>query len=768
MADDQAGTTDKQSAPRHIVLLRDGTGNSRGKLAQTNVWRTYEALDLKDPADLNTPRQFAIYDDGVGSSSFKPLALLGGALGFGLARNVRDLYAYLCRMYRPGDRIYAFGFSRGAFTIRVLVGLIAAEGIVNYPGSEAELRRLVAAAYRRYRSTYRLWFLNWIAVPRWLRDRLVDGWALLRRKPTYGHSRKTNQRVARIAFLGLWDTVDAYGVPVDELGSFIQHFIWPFRMPNARLSPIVDRAVHALSLDDERYTFHPKLWHADSERPDRISQVWFAGVHSDVGGGYADKGLAHVSLRWVLEHADAAGLRFVASKLKDHQALSDENGPMNDSRRGLAGYYRYNPRRIEPLLAHYGIRRPVVHESVLRRIAAGQDAYAPIVLPPEFDVLPMTQDSQPVSADKARPVSADEYLGWTGDDAPAYSRGRDRVFNRVWLRRLAYFYTLAVTLVLLALPLAAGEAAACTSRMCWLSPLVRALDVVLPSQAAGWTHWYANRPGTFALLTALLLFGLWAGGIVQRMAFDAMRRVWHALPKTRPSSAPQATIGTLGVLDRALLAVRTATPYQAAFRAIRHVVLPGLFGLALFAVALTLGNGLWFAVQAAGGAVCTASPAGARPVGTQAQPITLDTRALCASTGLQLERGGTYELTLAIATPWQDDTIKADLRGIAIQNLPWTHRLAPLMKRELSQPWLRPMLRIGSKGADVQPLLPDPSEPIATGLTTLVSRFTAQSSGELYLYVNDAIGEPGRRGRFMANNVGTATGTIRQPSRQPG
>ena len=126
---------------RNIVLLSDGTGNSRGKVFRTNVWRVYEALDLADPANLETPRQFAFYDDGVGNSSFKPLAVLGGALGFGLARNVRDLYGFLCRMYQPGDRIYAFGFSRGAFTIRVLVGLISNQGIVRYTGNEAELLR---------------------------------------------------------------------------------------------------------------------------------------------------------------------------------------------------------------------------------------------------------------------------------------------------------------------------------------------------------------------------------------------------------------------------------------------------------------------------------------------------------------------------------------------------------------------------------------------------------------------------------------------------
>ena len=121
---------------RKIVLLSDGTGNSASKVWRTNVWRTFESLDLSNSS------QVAFYDDGVGTSSFKPLAILGGAFGYGLKRNVIDLYKFVCRNYRSADdyrqldstkpddhfendAIYGFGFSRGAFTIRIVVGLIA-------------------------------------------------------------------------------------------------------------------------------------------------------------------------------------------------------------------------------------------------------------------------------------------------------------------------------------------------------------------------------------------------------------------------------------------------------------------------------------------------------------------------------------------------------------------------------------------------------------------------------------------------------------------
>ena len=110
---------------RKIILLSDGTGNSSAKVWRTNVWRTYEALDLSGSD------QIAFYDDGVGTSSFKPMAILGGAFALGLRRNVIALYKFACRNYRDADdELFGFGFSRGAFTIRIVMGLIDSQGLV--------------------------------------------------------------------------------------------------------------------------------------------------------------------------------------------------------------------------------------------------------------------------------------------------------------------------------------------------------------------------------------------------------------------------------------------------------------------------------------------------------------------------------------------------------------------------------------------------------------------------------------------------------------
>lgn len=150
---------------KRIIALSDGTGNSAAQVWRTNVWRTFEALNLTGSD------QVAFYDDGVGTSNFKPLAILGGAFGFGLKRNVIDIYKFVCRNYMfaadyaaaagttttratfSDDDILGFSFSRGAFTIRVVIGLLIDQGIIK-AANEAELDALATEAYRNYRTRH--------------------------------------------------------------------------------------------------------------------------------------------------------------------------------------------------------------------------------------------------------------------------------------------------------------------------------------------------------------------------------------------------------------------------------------------------------------------------------------------------------------------------------------------------------------------------------------------------------------------------------------
>jgi uncharacterized protein (DUF2235 family) len=276
-------------ARKNLILLSDGTGNSAAKLHKTNVWRVYRALDLsKDD-------QLAEYDDGVGTSSLRPLALLGGACGVGLARNVRHLYAFLSRNYRdlPGDekeKVFAFGFSRGAYTIRMLIGLVRNQGLVDPELPEQAFQREILRRWDAFRSE------------RFRRFRRTPG------EPKRLDVVKAQGHVPNFAFVGLWDTVSAYGLPIDELQHAIDLYIYPFSFSDRRVCDIVECAYHALSLDDERRTFHPVLWdESDAGDRARLQQVWFPGVHANIGGGYPKDGLAMSrSNRWSVKPSRSA------------------------------------------------------------------------------------------------------------------------------------------------------------------------------------------------------------------------------------------------------------------------------------------------------------------------------------------------------------------------------------------------------------------------------------------------------------------------------
>jgi uncharacterized protein (DUF2235 family) len=255
--------------PRNLIVLSDGTGNSAAKLFRTNVWRIYDALDL------NCDDQVALYDNGVGTAAFKPLAALGGAFGFGLKRNVLDLYTFLCRNYqvapdfdadpaRPArhDRIFAFGFSRGAFTARVVAGLVANQGLICAAKSDRDLIRLARWAYRRYRADR---YRNSIGVRflRTLRNGVFRMRDMLSGQKPYDPSKN---RKVDINFLGVFDTVAAYGLPVDELTKGWDKWVWPMLPRDKSLNKRVKYARHAVAIDDERQTFFPLLWDEDSER----------------------------------------------------------------------------------------------------------------------------------------------------------------------------------------------------------------------------------------------------------------------------------------------------------------------------------------------------------------------------------------------------------------------------------------------------------------------------------------------------------------------
>lgn len=283
--------------PKNIVLCCDGTANEFVG-HPTNVLRLFATLD-HDPA-----RQIAYYHPGLGTMEAAgaltraarwTTKLLGKAFGYGLERDVRDAYVFLMRHYEDGDTVFLFGFSRGAYTVRVLAALLRAVGLM-HAGNEP----LVPYAIRLLKSRWdpsaedqagaesgKVWFARTGEF-----------------KNTFSH------RDCRPHFVGVWDTVNSVG-----------WFANPLRVPYTTSNGHIAVARHAVAIDERRAFFQPLLWPnaptGSRERIGDLKEVWFPGVHSDVGGGYPDKenGLAKVSLAWMLREAASAGLRIDPAKM---------------------------------------------------------------------------------------------------------------------------------------------------------------------------------------------------------------------------------------------------------------------------------------------------------------------------------------------------------------------------------------------------------------------------------------------------------------------
>ena len=397
---------------KNIVICSDGTGNTTIKGRGTNVFKLFEAIDLnghKTRPEL-TP-QVALYDDGVGTETFKPLKLFAGATGWGLSRNVRQLYKELVRIYDPGDRIFVFGFSRGAFTVRTLVGLIAACGILNVQRLQttAALDAKINETYKVYRKSYRTELAKlFLGEP--------DSSTITAFKREHCHPCDIE-----ISFMGVWDTVDAVGLPF-HLSDFINTVIYRFKFRDHKLSELVKHACHALAIDDDRHSFHPILWDEKDETPGRIEQVWFSGAHSNVGGGYPKQGMSLVALEWMMRKAEdiggkGKGLRVLAADQElyyDHANVDDK---LYDPRSGLGIFYRWKVRDIVEICRMHHIKQPAVHLSALERIAHGTDDYAPGNLPSQARVVitptdnPIEQSAVQARADKVQEVLYSAHAG---------------------------------------------------------------------------------------------------------------------------------------------------------------------------------------------------------------------------------------------------------------------------------------------------------------------------------------------------------------------
>ena len=288
------------------------------------------------------------------------------AFGFGLWQNIEDAYLYLMNHYEVGDRVFLFGFSRGAYTVRSVAGLLRLIGLLRR-GNDNLVRHVVEMFKRTDSKTFGI-------------------------APKF---KAVFSRECKPYFVGIWDTVSSVGWIYD-----------PVKLPYTRSNPDIQVGRHAISIDERRCFFRQNLW-GPPEAGQDLKQVWFAGVHSDVGGGYPEKesGLSKISLEWVVREAMNAGLVVDDAKLDkilgrtdDRYARADASGLMHKSLRGFWKVLEFWPKRYvnmrkDPPVTEWKIPRSearwiaegsLIHETVFGRKRALGGGYEPSNLPKQY------------------------------------------------------------------------------------------------------------------------------------------------------------------------------------------------------------------------------------------------------------------------------------------------------------------------------------------------------------------------------------------------
>ena len=298
---------------KKIMICCDGTGKEFSQI-NTNVVKIY-ALARKDKPD----EQICYYDPGVGTGGWDYdkaflKAMKDRATGSGLQGKINSAYKFLMHCYEPGDRIYLFGFSRGAFTVRSLAGMLHKCGLL-----DKRLDNMIEYAAKVYNTHGN--------------DAIAEEF------------KKAFSRTCPVHFIGVWDTVE--------------FLLWDAgdKFHNATLNKEVSFGFHAVALDEKRGTFLPSLW----DDRQNVEQVWFAGVHSDVGGGYNNTSLSDIALSWMARKAIAKGLR-----MNNTEAKAIKGNPLGKAHDSFTGKWRILSERIRTVPS--GAK---IHKSVEQRIKKG-------------------------------------------------------------------------------------------------------------------------------------------------------------------------------------------------------------------------------------------------------------------------------------------------------------------------------------------------------------------------------------------------------------
>jgi uncharacterized protein (DUF2235 family) len=279
---------------KNVVICCDGTANEFSR-APTNVAKLFFTLPK------GAPEQVCSYHPGVGTMAppgfvtpggARIAELLGMAFGYALGADIRDAYVFLADSYRPGDRLFLFGFSRGAYTVRALASMLRLYGLIA-PKNSALVPYMVRM----------LWKIQALRRDAQTREAQISDYFKLA-----AHFKATFSTECKPHFVGAWDTVSSVG-----------WFTSPVAIPYTANNSDVEIARHAISIDERRTFFQPNLWFPRPPRPGPrdLRQVWFPGCHGDVGGGYPEEqsGLSKIALDWMIAEAVANGLQVDPHKL---------------------------------------------------------------------------------------------------------------------------------------------------------------------------------------------------------------------------------------------------------------------------------------------------------------------------------------------------------------------------------------------------------------------------------------------------------------------
>lgn len=371
---------------KHLFVCCDGTWNAPTDLhdgvpVPTNVVRTYNALAPTAPLSAGSVAQLRYYHPGIGAGATIWRRLWDGAFGSGIAEQIQSAYKFLADHFNPGDRVFLLGFSRGAYTVRSLAGMLNRVGLVDR-ASWPE----VGAAYQIYR----------------LGTTEAAHARLSRLKASVG----SRLRDIPIDVIGVWDTVGALGIPIPRHVAWLLPGLRNNRFHDTTLSPHVLNAFQVLAIDERRASFSPTLWE-ESPPPattQHVEQVWFPGVHSDVGGGYRETGLSDASLSWMLGKLLAAGAGLDASLTA--QLKPDPLGVLHDSFRGFFALGGSQPRSIPSLQPGAGPPPPT---QAISQTTRDRHACPPIAQAPYRETIRLAS-GQSISCT----VYAREPWNWTG------------------------------------------------------------------------------------------------------------------------------------------------------------------------------------------------------------------------------------------------------------------------------------------------------------------------------------------------------------------